>query len=210
LINGASGGVGTLAVQIAKALGAEVTAVCSSRNVELARTLGADHVIDYSKADFTQQEQRYDVIVAANGYHPLAAYKRALSPRGRYVMVGGAGQQMAEAIFKGPWLSEKGGRKLGRVDMKPTPADMQFLAGLLEGGEAEAGDRQALRPGAGAGGHPLPGRRARPGQGGHHGVKRLRVQRGLTSVSKCLTIDVVHLRSGRSAGRNRHSPWPER
>lgn len=135
LINGASGGVGTMAVQIAKALGAEVTAVCSSRNVELARTLGADHVIDYSKADFTRQEQRYDVIVAANGYHPLAAYKRALTPHGRYVMAGGAGKQMAEAIFKGPWLSEKGGRRLGRVDMKPAAADMQFLAGLLAAGK---------------------------------------------------------------------------
>lgn len=134
LINGASGGVGTLAVQIARALGAEVTAVCSSRNVELARSLGAGQVIDYSMEDFTQQEERYDVIVAANGYHPLAAYKRALSPRGRYAMVGGAGKQMAEAIFMGPWLSEKGGRRLGRVDMKPTPADMQFLADLLAAG----------------------------------------------------------------------------
>jgi NADPH:quinone reductase-like Zn-dependent oxidoreductase len=135
LVNGASGGVGTLAVQIAKALGAVVTAVCSSRNVDLARSLGADHVIDYSKEDFTQQGQRYDVIVAANGYHPLAAYKRVLSPQGRYAMVGGAGRQMAEAILMGPWLSEKGGRRLGRVDMKSTRADLQFLADLLETGK---------------------------------------------------------------------------
>jgi NADPH:quinone reductase-like Zn-dependent oxidoreductase len=135
LVNGASGGVGTMAVQIAKALGAEVTAVCSDRNLDLARSLGADHVIDYSREDFTRQAQRYDVIVAANGYHPLAAYKRSLSPQGRYVMVGGAGRQMAEAIFLGPWQSEAGGRRLGRVDMKATPADMQLLAELLEAGK---------------------------------------------------------------------------
>jgi NADPH:quinone reductase-like Zn-dependent oxidoreductase len=135
LVNGASGGVGTMAVQIAKALGAEVTAVCSDRNLDLARSLGADHVIDYSREDFTRQVQRYDVIVAANGYHPLAAYKRALSPQGRYAMVGGAGRQMAEAIFLGPWQSEAGGRRLGWVDMKPNLADMQFLADLLEAGK---------------------------------------------------------------------------
>ncbi len=135
LVNGASGGVGTLAVQIAKALGGEVTAVCSSRNLELARSLGADHVIDYAREDFTNGAQRYDVVIAANGYHPLAAYKKVLSPRGRYAMVGGAGRQMAEAVFMGPWLSEKGGRRLGRVDMKPTRADMQFLADLLGAGK---------------------------------------------------------------------------
>ncbi len=134
VINGASGGVGTLAVQLAKALGGEVTAVCSSRNMELARSLGADHVIDYAREDFTQGARRYDVIIAANGYHPLAAYKRALSPQGRYAMVGGAGKQMAEAVFMGPWLSEKGGRRLGRVDMKPTLADMGQLADLLRMG----------------------------------------------------------------------------
>jgi NADPH:quinone reductase-like Zn-dependent oxidoreductase len=135
LINGASGGVGTMAVQIAKALGAEVTAVCSSRNLELARSLGADHVIDYGQVDFTQQDQRYDVIVAANGYHPLAAYKRVLSPRGRYAMVGGAGRQMAEAVFFGPWQSEKDGRQFGRVDMKRKPEDLELLRGLLETGK---------------------------------------------------------------------------
>jgi NADPH:quinone reductase-like Zn-dependent oxidoreductase len=137
LINGASGGVGTLAVQIAKALGAEVTAVCSSRNVDLAGSLGADHVIDYAREDFTQGAQRYDVIVAANGYHPLAAYRKALGPRGRYAMVGGTGRQMAEAVFMGPWLSEKGGRRLGRVDMKSTPDDMRFLADLLGAGKVK-------------------------------------------------------------------------
>jgi len=72
LINGAAGGVGTFALQIAKTFGAEVTAVCSTRNMEQARNLGADHVIDYTKENFIQSGQRYDLIFAANGYHPLA------------------------------------------------------------------------------------------------------------------------------------------
>jgi NADPH:quinone reductase-like Zn-dependent oxidoreductase len=135
LINGASGGVGTFAVQIAKALGAEVTAVCSSRNVDLVRSLGATHVINYCKEDFTTQAQRYDLIVAANGYHPLSAYRRVLTPTGRYAMVGGAGKQMAEAIFLGPLLSLGGGRKLGNVMMKANAQDLQFLKELLEAGK---------------------------------------------------------------------------
>ena len=82
LINGASGGVGTFAVQVAKYYGAEVTAVCSTRNLDMARTLGADHVIDYTKEDFTQNGQQYDLILAVNGYHPISDYKRALSSQG--------------------------------------------------------------------------------------------------------------------------------
>src|SRR5437764_728727 len=90
LINGASGGVGTFAVQIAKAFGAHVTAVCSTRNVDQARTLGADEVIDYTREDFTHNGQRYDLILAANGYQPIWAYQRALRPKGKYVTSGGS------------------------------------------------------------------------------------------------------------------------
>ena len=100
LVNGAAGGVGTFAVQIAKALGADVTAVASSRNLDQARALGADRVIDYTLGDFVPRE-RYDVIVAVNGYHPLSVYGRALKPGGRYVMVGGTPRQWVEAVLLG-------------------------------------------------------------------------------------------------------------
>lgn len=89
LVNGASGGVGTFAVQIAKALGAEVTGVCSSRNVAMVTSLGADHIIDYTKADFTQQSDKYDVIIDNVGNHSLSALRGVLTPSGTYVMIGG-------------------------------------------------------------------------------------------------------------------------
>ncbi len=89
LINGASGGVGTFAVQIAKALGADVTGVCSTRNVELVRSIGADRVVDYTREDFTKSGERYDLILDNVGNHSLSECRRALNPKGRYVMVGG-------------------------------------------------------------------------------------------------------------------------
>src|SRR5256714_3956557 len=91
LIHGAGGGVGTFAVQIAKSFGAEVTAVCSTRNLDIAHSIGADHVIDYTQEDFTKNGKLYDLIIAVNGYHSIFDYKRALSPRGMYVMTGGSG-----------------------------------------------------------------------------------------------------------------------
>jgi NADPH:quinone reductase-like Zn-dependent oxidoreductase len=135
LINGASGGVGTFAVQLAKYFGAEVTAVCSARNVDQARSLGADHVIDYTKDNFTQSGQQYDLILAANGYHRLSAYKRALTPKGTYVMAGGSMAQIFQAMLMGSWMSETSGRKMRGVSAKPNQDDLAFLKGLLEAGK---------------------------------------------------------------------------
>jgi NADPH:quinone reductase-like Zn-dependent oxidoreductase len=135
LINGASGGVGTFAVQIAKYFGAEVTAVCSTRNMDMARTLGADHVVDYTKKNFTQNGQQYDLIVAVNGYHPISAYRRALTPKGKYVMVGGTKTQIFQALLLGSGMSRKQGRQLGALTLKPNPKDLPLLKELLKTGK---------------------------------------------------------------------------
>jgi len=135
LINGASGGVGTFAIQIAKAFGAEVTAVCSIRNLEMARSLGADHVIDYTIEDFTQNGKQYDLILAANGYHPLSAYKRALTPQGIYVFTGGSPAQIFQSLFLGPLMSKSDGRKMTSVMQKANQKDLLFIRDLLEDGK---------------------------------------------------------------------------
>jgi NADPH:quinone reductase-like Zn-dependent oxidoreductase len=135
LINGASGGVGIFAVQIAKAFGAEVTAVCSTSKMAMVRSLGADHVIDYTQTDFTQTDERYDLILAANGYQPLSAYQRALTPQGIYVMTGGATAQMFEVMLLGPLRSRKGGQKLGNMLAKSSQKDLLVLKGLMEAGK---------------------------------------------------------------------------
>ena len=133
LINGASGGVGAFAVQIAKSFGAEVTAVCSSVNVEMAEKLGADHVIDYAEQDFTKGIQKYDVIVGVNGYHPISQTdKRVLAPDGVYVMVGGAVAQMTEAIFVGPLASMIGKKKFTHLMAKPNQKDLTSIKELLD------------------------------------------------------------------------------
>jgi NADPH:quinone reductase-like Zn-dependent oxidoreductase len=134
LINGASGGVGTFAVQIAKAFGAEVTAVCSTRNVDAARSMGADHVIDYTKEDFTQNGQQYDLIVAANDNRSISEYKRALRPNGTYVVTGGSKKQAYQAMLLGPWISMTGTKKMGNLIAKPNTKDLVFVKELLEEG----------------------------------------------------------------------------
>ena len=135
LINGASGGVGTFAVQIAKSFGAEVTAVCSTRNLDMARSLGADHLIDYTQEDFTHTGQRYDLILAANGYHSIFDYKRSLSPGGIYIMTGGAGAQMFQAMVLGPWISMTGSKTIGTVMARSNQKDLAFMKELLEAGK---------------------------------------------------------------------------
>jgi NADPH:quinone reductase-like Zn-dependent oxidoreductase len=135
LINGASGGVGTFAVQIAKMFGAEVTAVCSSGKLDQACSLGADHVIDYTKEDFTKNGQQYDLILAANGYHSLSAYKRALTPKGIYVMAGGTMAQIFQAMLLGSRMSEPGGKTMGALMAKRSQKDLTILKELLEAGK---------------------------------------------------------------------------
>lgn len=135
LINGASGGVGTFAVQIAKLFGAEVTAVCSTRNLELARSIGADHVINYTKENFTKNDEKYDLIFAANGYHLLSAYKRALTPRGIYVMSGGTMAQIFQSMLLSSIMSETDGRKMRGVNAKRSQKDLVFIKELFEAGK---------------------------------------------------------------------------
>jgi NADPH:quinone reductase-like Zn-dependent oxidoreductase len=143
LINGASGGVGTFAVQIAKNFGAEVTGVCSGRNVELVRSLGADHVIDYTKEDFTKGPERYDLILDNVGNQPLAGFRRVLNPKGVYVMIGGGG------VKDDPWFGALVRpiksilmSKFVSQQMKPMLADMNrkdltVLADLIQTGKVK-------------------------------------------------------------------------
>jgi len=135
LINGASGGVGTFAVQIAKSFGAEVTAVCSTRNLDMARSIGADQVIDYTQEDFTKSGQGYDLILAANGYHSISDYKRALSPKGIYVVTGGSMAQIFQGMLLGPLISMTGSKKMGNSATKMNKKDLAFMKELLEAGK---------------------------------------------------------------------------
>jgi len=139
LVNGATGGVGTFAVQIAKSFGAEVTAVCSTRNVDLVRSIGADHVIDYTKDDFTQGAQRYDLIVDTVGNHPLLEYRRVLSPQGIFVLVGapnegrwiGGVAVMIKAMMLSPFVSQQFLPFLAELNQK----DLTILGDLMQAGK---------------------------------------------------------------------------
>ncbi len=158
--------MGTYAVQIAKALGAEVTGVCSTGKMEMVRSIGADHVIDYTQEDFTQNGQQYDLILAANGFQPLSAYERALSPQGIYVMSGGATAQMFQAMLLGPLKSKKGGKKMGNLLVKPTQAGSALPQRTARSRQSCACDRQTIPVEPGARRHPLSGSRPRQGKSG--------------------------------------------
>jgi NADPH:quinone reductase-like Zn-dependent oxidoreductase len=134
LINGAGGGVGTFAVQIAKSFGAEVTGVDSTKKLDMLRSIGADQVIDYTQEDFTKSGQRYDLILDVAAYHSIFDYKRALSPKGIYVMVGGSSARIFQAIFLGPLISMTGSKKLGILAHKPNKG-LDFMKELFEAGK---------------------------------------------------------------------------
>ena len=141
LINGASGGVGTFAVQIAKSLGADVAGVCSTRNLDLVRSLGADHVIDYTKEDFTKNDQHYDVILDNVGTQPLSGFRHVLKPNGIYVMIGGGGpndgkwvgpmDRPIKAMVMSPFISQKMGFFMAKQDK----SDLKILADLMQAGK---------------------------------------------------------------------------
>lgn len=137
LIHGASGGVGTFAVQIAKSFGAEVTGVCSTRNVEILRSIGADHVIDYKKEDFTEKGQKYDLIVSVNGHQPISAYKRCLQDNGTFVHVGGSGAQLFQTMTLGSWFSLTGKKKISSLLQRQNQNDLVFMKELLESGKVK-------------------------------------------------------------------------
>jgi NADPH:quinone reductase-like Zn-dependent oxidoreductase len=123
LINGAGGGVGTFAVQIAKSLGAEVTGVDSPSKLAMLRSIGADHVIDYTQEDFTKSGQRYDYVFDVVASRSIFDYKRSLSPEGIFVLVGGSGATMLQAFLLGPLISITGDKKMGIVMWKPNNQD---------------------------------------------------------------------------------------
>jgi NADPH:quinone reductase-like Zn-dependent oxidoreductase len=137
LINGASGGVGTFAVQIAKSFGTEVTGVCSTRNLDMVRSIGADHVIDYTQADFTKTGQRYDLIFDAVGNRSVSDYKRALSPNGICAVAGFTTlSRLFQVLFLGAWASRTGSKKIGMMETaRPNQKDLAFLKELLEAGK---------------------------------------------------------------------------
>ncbi len=137
LVNGASGGVGTFAVQLAKHFGAEVTGVCSTRNLELVRSVGADRVVDYTREDFTKSGQPYDLILDAVGNRSVSDYARALSPQGRCVVVGFTTlAHLLQVASLGAWVSRRGRKKIGLIGAaKPNQTDLVFIKELLETGK---------------------------------------------------------------------------
>ena len=135
LIDGASGGVGTFAIQIAKSFETEVTAVCSTAKMDTSQLIGADHIIDYTQEDFTKNGQRYDLILAANAHHSVFAYRRALSKRGICVMVGGGLFQILQALSLGQLLSLFGHKKMRFFIANVNQKDLIFMRNLLEAGK---------------------------------------------------------------------------
>ena len=137
LVNGASGGVGTFAVQIAKSFGTEVTGVCSTRNLDMVRSIGANYVVDYTQEDFTKNGQRYDLICDAVGNRSVSDYKRALRPQGTCIIIGFTTlSRLFGHVVLGPLLSMTGNKKIGLMGLaKPNQKDLVFVKELLEAGK---------------------------------------------------------------------------
>jgi NADPH:quinone reductase-like Zn-dependent oxidoreductase len=135
LINGAGGGAGTFAVQLARLSGAEVTGVDNSLKLEMLSGLGADHVIDYTREDFTKNGQRYDFILDLAAYRSVFAYRRALTPNGSYFAVGGSVFSMLQILLMGAWIGKKQGQRINLLMVRPNIKDLLFMTGLFEAGK---------------------------------------------------------------------------
>ncbi len=135
LINGASGGVGTFAVQIAKYYGTEVTGVCSTSKMDMVRSIGADYVIDYTQEDFTKKSNHYDLILDVAAHHSIRDFKRALNPKGIYVCIGGTMSQFLQTMLLGPLITLRGNKKMRIGFGNPTKEDYEFLIELFEAGK---------------------------------------------------------------------------
>lgn len=135
LVNGASGGVGSFAVQIAKAFGAAVTGLCRTGKVEMVQSLGADHVIDSTQTDITQLGPNYDLIIDAAAYRSVADFLPALTPEGTYVMVGGSTPRFFQAMLLGGWLTQKTAQSVKCLASSPNQADLIALKELIEAGQ---------------------------------------------------------------------------
>ncbi len=136
LINGAGGGQGTFAVQIAKLYGAEVTGVDSARKFDMLRSIGADHVIDYTQEDYTRSGKRYDIIFDVVAYRSVFDYRRALSPGGTFMIVGGSLASFLQVLILGTLISRIGSKKLGLNAYEPNKEeDLAYLSELFEAGK---------------------------------------------------------------------------
>jgi len=135
LINGAGGGAGSFAVQLAKLYGAEVTGVDNTRKLDFMRSLGADHVIDYTQEDFTKNGKQYDLILDLVAHRSVFAYKRALRPNGSYFMVGGSVATIFQILLLGPWMRRIAGKKIRLLAVQPNPKELVFITELYEAGK---------------------------------------------------------------------------
>lgn len=134
LVNGASGGVGSLAVQMATAFGAHVTGTCRPGKMKMVRALGAPRVVDYTQTDVTRERVRYDLILDAGAHRSVGAYRRILRPDGAYVMVGGAVTRFLQTLLVGAWQALVGGPRMEVLVSRPTPDDLRTLVALADSG----------------------------------------------------------------------------